>query len=111
MINRICNSRSSKNNDVRIYLDQGDSFVNITNRGMRIYGYQGYKSCSKCQIESASGIIAQDRYAIGMQKKERVTIRVMKRCAARMVDRLAIEGIGGGGQADLIERSLSRRND
>lgn len=96
MINRICNSRSSKNNDVRIYLDQGDSFVNITNRGMRIYGYQGYKSCSKCQIESASGIIAQDRYAIGMQKKERVTIRVMKRCAARMVDRLAIEGIGGG---------------
>lgn len=94
MINRICNSRSSKNNDVRIYLDQGDSFVNITNRGMRIYGYQGYKSCSKCQIESASGIIAQDRYAIGMQK-ERVTIRVMKRCAARMVDRLAIEGIGG----------------
>lgn len=57
---------------------------------MRIYGYQGYKSCSKCQIESASGIIAQDRYAIGMQKKERVTIR-----AARMVDRLAIEGIGG----------------
>lgn len=90
MINRICNSRSSKNNDVRIYLDQGDSFVNITNRGMRIYGYQGYKSCSKCQIESASGIIAQDRYAIGMQKKERVTIR-----AARMVDRLAIEGIGG----------------
>lgn len=95
MINRICNSRSSKNNDVRIYLDQGDSFVNITNRGMRIYGYQGYKSCSKCQIESASGIIAQDRYAIGMQKKERVTIRVMKRCAARMVDRLAIEGIGG----------------
>lgn len=96
MINRICNSRSSKSNDVRIYLDQGDSFVNITNRGMRIYGYQGYKSCSKCQIESASGIIAQDRYAIGMQKKERVTIRVMKRCAARMVDRLAIEGIGGG---------------
>lgn len=95
MINRICNSRSSKSNDVRIYLDQGDSFVN-TNRGMRIYGYQGYKSCSKCQIESASGIIAQDRYAIGMQKKERVTIRVMKRCAARMVDRLAIEGIGGG---------------
>lgn len=95
MINRICNSRSSKSNDVRIYLDQGDSFVNITNRGMRIYGYQGYKSCSKCQIESASGIIAQDRYAIGMQKKERVTIRVMKRCAARMVDRLAIEGIGG----------------
>lgn len=95
MINRICNSRSSKNNDVRIYLDQGDSFVNITNRGMRIYGYQGYKSCSKCQIESASRIIAQDRYAIGMQKKERVTIRVMKRCAARMVDRLAIEGIGG----------------
>lgn len=95
MINRICNSRSSKNNDVRIYLDQEDSFVNITNRGMRIYGYQGYKSCSKCQIESASGIIAQDRYAIGMQKKERVTIRVMKRCAARMVDRLAIEGIGG----------------
>lgn len=95
MINRICNSRSSKSNDVRIYLDQGDSFVNITNRGMRIYGYQGYKSCSKCQIESASGIIAQDRYAIGMQKKERVTIRVMKRCAARIVDRLAIEGIGG----------------
>lgn len=91
-------------------MDQGDSFVNITNRGMRIYGYQGYKSCSKCQIESASRIIAQDRYAIGMQKKERVTIRVMKRCAARMVDRLAIEGIGGG-QADLIERSLSRRND
>lgn len=77
-------------------MDQGDSFVNITNRGMRIYGYQGYKSCSKCQIESASRIIAQDRYAIGMQKKERVTIRVMKRCAARMVDRLAIEGIGGG---------------
>lgn len=76
-------------------MDQGDSFVNITNRGMRIYGYQGYKSCSKCQIESASGIIAQDRYAIGMQKKKRVTIRVMKRCAARMVDRLAIEGIGG----------------
>lgn len=76
-------------------MDQGDSFVNITNRGMRIYGYQGYKSCSKCQIECASGIIAQDRYAIGMQKKERVTIRVMKRCAARMVDRLAIEGIGG----------------
>lgn len=77
-------------------MDQGDSFVNITNRGMRIYGYQGYKSCSKCQIESASRIIAQDRYAIGMQKKERVTIRVMKRCAARMVDCLAIEGIGGG---------------
>lgn len=47
-----------------------------------------------------------------MQKKERVTIRVMKRCAARMVDRLAY-GDGGnrGGQADLIERSLSRRND
>lgn len=101
MINRICNSRSSKNNDVRIYLDQGDSFVNITNRGMRIYGYQGYKSCSKCQIESASGIIAQDRYAIGMQKKERVTIRVMKRCAARMVDRLAIEGIGRGGDRPI----------
>lgn len=104
MINRICNSRSSKNNDVRIYLDQGDSFVNITNRGMRIYGYQGYKSCSKCQIESASGIIAQDRYAIGMQKKERVTIRVMKRCAARMVWRSRESGgTGRFNRAIIIE--------